>query len=84
MHSEHIKAELRIRFGSMANFEARRGLPPGSAGDVIRGRPVRRTAEAIAEALSLPLNTVFPGRFAGRADNTSANPDAHHLNQGAQ
>ncbi len=83
MHPENIKAALRIRYGSLKAFEAAKNLPAGSVWDVLRGRAVRRTAEAMAKELGLPVTTVFPGRFLNSPDNTSRKPDSHRLNRQA-
>jgi lambda repressor-like predicted transcriptional regulator len=82
IHREQIKASIRMRYGTLLAFEAARALPPGSTKDVLRGRSVRRTAEAIAEFMDVPVNSLFPGRFA-EANDTSTGADMHRLNKTA-
>lgn len=84
MHPEDIKAELRKRYRTIKAFEQAKGLPVGSALDVIRGRSVRGTAVAIADCLGMPITAVFPGRFEKFRHHTSRKRDAHRLNQAAQ
>lgn len=86
MHREDIKAALRKAYGSLSAFEAKANLPRGSAKDVLRGRAVRRTADAIAIALGEPIDTVFPGRFVGestKVDSTRGKADTHRLSRAA-
>ena len=51
-HRDDVKALLRRRYGSVAAFEQRCGLPRNSVSDVLRGRTVGRTAVAIVEELN--------------------------------
>ncbi|HUO23663.1 MAG TPA: helix-turn-helix domain-containing protein [Caulobacteraceae bacterium] len=84
MHPEDIKAQLRKGYGSARAFERAENLPLDSVRDVLRGKPSRRTAEAIAAYVGKPIDRLFPGRFKGtKADNTSRNRDTHRLNGGA-
>ncbi len=87
LHPEDIKAGIRKRFGSLTAFERQKGLPEGSAADVLRGRSVSCTAEAIAEALGVPFKAVSPNqkhiRTRVRRNTTSGNSDSHRLNEGA-
>jgi lambda repressor-like predicted transcriptional regulator len=79
-HPELIKAKIRMAYGSVAAFELANGLPRSSVRDVLRGRSVRRVAEAVATFLDLPLNDLFPGRYT-QADDTSQKGDSHRLNE---
>lgn len=80
LHPELIKARIRIAHGSVAAFELANGLPRRSVRDVLRGRTIRRAADAVAKFVNVPLNDLFPGRyFAG--DNTSHLGDSHRLNE---
>lgn len=63
MHREDIKAELRKRYGSVAVFSERAGLPPGLVSDVLRGRASSRAEAAIAAALNMPIQRLFPRRY---------------------
>ena len=51
MHKEDVKAVLRKRFGSVAAFERAEGLASQSVSEVLRGRPSRRTRDAIERIL---------------------------------
>jgi lambda repressor-like predicted transcriptional regulator len=59
-HPEDIKAALRKRFGSIAAFERQRGLPARSVKDVLRGRSRPKIAIAVADALDVHVNQLFP------------------------
>lgn len=84
MHPELIRAELKLRFGTVKAFETARDLPADSVRDVLRGRSVRKTADAIAEAIGKPMSTLFPSRFDYvERDTTSRKRDAHRLNADA-
>jgi lambda repressor-like predicted transcriptional regulator len=83
MHKERIKAEIRIKHGSLREFERARGLPARSVEDVLRGRAVRQTADAIAEFMGTSITALFPGRFTRKPLDTSASADSHCLNDGA-
>ncbi|MGE5501133.1 MAG: helix-turn-helix domain-containing protein [Ignavibacteriales bacterium] len=65
-HREDVKALLRRRYGSVAAFEQQKGLPKSSVSDVLRGRSVRRTAEAILKELNTP-DTASSSRWGKRA-----------------
>lgn len=88
LHPEYIKAGIREGFGSLTAFELEKGLPKGSASDVLRGKSVSRTAAAIAEALGVPVTSVSPNQKHIRskivANNMSAKSDLHRLNNGAE
>ncbi|WP_293858417.1 helix-turn-helix domain-containing protein [Sphingomonas sp. SCN 67-18] len=58
LHPEEIKAQLRMKFGSLAAFEQARGLGERSVSQVLIGRPSRAAAEAIASELDIPLQRV--------------------------
>ena len=77
-HPELIKARIRIAHGSVAAFELSSGLPRRSVRDVLRGRSIRRAAEAVAKFLDVELNDLFPGRYP-TGDNTSPSGDSHRL-----
>jgi len=78
---EDIKAALRTRYGSVFEFERKHGLPHKSAADVLRGRAVTKTAEAIAAELGKSVQEVFPGRFKSSdlSDTSSRDSAAQHL-----
>jgi len=73
LHREEIKAKLRMKFGTIEAFEQLRELPPRSVKDVLRGRSVRRTAEAIAFELGVPIQAVL-SRY---EDHPSPNGDCN-------
>ena len=85
VHKEDIKAEIRKRHGSLAAFEAARGLPRQSARDVLRGRAVAQTAHAIAVELNTTVERLFPGRFKSHIrDNSVRAGDMHRQNAEAR
>lgn len=89
VHKEDIKSGLRKRYGSLAAFEAREGLPDGSVKDVLRGRSSARTESAIAVALKKTVHDLFPRRYGRRdsstkVDDSRTKPDAHRLTAGAR
>ena len=51
MHKEDVKAVLRKRFGSVAAFERAESLSAQSVSEVLRGRPSKRTRDAIERIL---------------------------------
>lgn len=55
MHPEDIKAEIRKRFRSVAEFERTHGLPAKSVTDLMRGYKSARVAEAIEAAIKTPI-----------------------------
>jgi len=83
MHPELVKAELRIRFGTVRAFEIAFGLATNSVRDVLRGRSARKTAQAISDSLQIPVTSLFPRRFADVDEDTARKRDAHRLNERA-
>lgn len=84
MHREEIKCELRKRYGSLAAFSERVGLPRGLVSDALRGRSSSRAEAAIAAALNLPIHKVFPRRYSFndsslKADNSPLQRRSHRL-----
>lgn len=83
LHPEVIRARLRMKFGTLANFEAQRGLPERSVTDVLRGRSIRRTEKAIAKELGVDLHQIS-SRYADFAsanvDSSRTRKSAHRLN----
>jgi lambda repressor-like predicted transcriptional regulator len=71
MHPEDIKAELRKRNGSIANFIRANKLPVSGVSDLLGGRISRRVARAIASELNLPVTLVFPNISLTRPRPTS-------------
>ncbi len=92
MHRETLKAELRIRYGSLRAFEEKRNLTPDSVRDVLRGRASRHAEAAIAQELGKPVHEIFPQRYvAPKPGDSSTNRDdkrpkrdAHRLSAEAQ
>lgn len=85
MHPEDIKAAIRKRHGTMAEFERARGLAKRSVTDVLRGKPSRPTAKAIAAEVGHKLEDLFPGNpQSAFADNSSETSDAHRQNAEAK
>lgn len=88
LHKEDIKAGLRKSHGTLAAFEVKKGLPAGSVKDVLRGRSVARTENAIAVALKKPLHDLFPRRYgrdelSTKVDNSKPAHPAHRLSDGS-
>jgi hypothetical protein len=78
---QYVKAELRIRFGSVAAFERAKGLPEKSVNDLLRGRPSARVRQAIDDALSKPLISANESELSDSSQKESA---SHRLNAGAR
>jgi len=85
-HPEEIKAALRIRHGSLYEFERKCDLPRKSVADVLRGRAVAKTAEAIARDLGKTVQELFPGRFkvSDLSDGSTVDSAVQHLIAGAK
>lgn len=77
LHPEDIKAALRKRFGSVAAFERKEGLPTKSVSDVFRGRRSRRVTDAIERAITPQTSNVESDFSAHSAKSRSA----HSLNR---
>lgn len=58
LHPEELKAQLRMRFGTLVKFEQAKGLAKNSVSFVLQGRAILPTAEAIADELDIPLHRV--------------------------
>lgn len=80
MHVEDIKAGLRKRFGTVANFERATGLPEKSVNDVLRGRPSARVTKAIQDALDTPIPLSPQSECSDDSDKTTV---LHRLNGAA-
>lgn len=85
-HPEEIKAALRIKHGSLYKFEQKADLPRKSVADVLRGRAVAKTAEAIAKDLGRSVQELFPGRFklSDLSDSNTVDSAVQHLIAGAK
>ena len=88
LHREDIKSRIRKEYGSLAAFERQKALPEGSARDVLRGKSVSRTAEAIAQELGVSFKAISPNQKHVKTrvatDNMSTIRDLHPLNEGAK
>ncbi len=71
LHREHIKAAIRVKYGSLEAFERAKSLPHHSVTEVLRGRSIRRAAEAIAQELRIEVSTLWPGRLGKAADESN-------------
>lgn len=89
-HKELIKADIRIKFGSLRAFEQAKALPHDSVRDVLRGRQSARTQAAIATALGKPVLKLFPhhrapvpkmGESSTKRDSTRLTGQAHRLSR---
>lgn len=58
IHPEEVKAQLRMRFGTLAAFEKARGLATRSVSVLLQGKAIMPTAEAIADELDVPVHRV--------------------------
>tara|TARA_B100000519_G_scaffold11303_1_gene8685 strand:+ start:1466 stop:1753 length:288 start_codon:yes stop_codon:yes gene_type:complete len=59
IHPEEIKARIRMRYGTVQQFEKDKGLSQGAVSQVINtGLAWQSAAEAIADELSIPLHRV--------------------------
>lgn len=77
MHPEDVKAALRKRFGSVANFVAVRQLPTTGVSDLFRGRTSQRVRDAVEEVLREQAGSII-------MDSSSAKPASHRLNGAAK
>ncbi len=78
MHREDVVAAIRKRFGSVASFERKLGLPTKSVNEVLRGRPNARVSEAVEKLLA--DNDLQP-ECSGYSE---ASTDTHRLNSAAR
>lgn len=63
MHPELIKAEIRMKYGSLSNFSREYGLHRQAIADLLQGRSRPKAARLVAKALGKDLNIVFPGQI---------------------
>jgi lambda repressor-like predicted transcriptional regulator len=83
-HPEDIKAAIRKRHKSIAQFERTKALPSRSVKDVLSGKSRRRIAIVIADDLGIELHALFPGRFVSPIGDVSKLDEAtHRLNSKA-
>jgi lambda repressor-like predicted transcriptional regulator len=78
MHPEDVKAGIRKRYGSVAEFERAKGLPAKSVTEVLRGRTWQRISDAIEAALQ---ENEPPHPLSEFSDNSEESDDAHRLNR---
>lgn len=88
MHKEQIKGVIRMRFGTLTAFEAKKGLPAGSVKDVLRGRSNARVENAIATTVKSSVQELFPRRYlrddsSTKVDNSAPKRPVHRLSAGA-
>lgn len=62
MNKEHIKAELRIKFGTIRAFAELKGVDESLIRHTLR-RPQPRTERLIAEALGTTAPVLWPERY---------------------
>jgi len=77
IHPEDIKATIRKKFGSLAEFERVRGLKKESVRDVLRGKARASTAMQIAVEMGMEVQVLFPVRESRKRDNTGSRACAH-------
>jgi Ner family transcriptional regulator len=64
LHAEKIKAEIRIRFGTIKGFAQRFGLSAQSVSDVLGGVRINGKVETvIADALEMNPHALWPERW---------------------
>lgn len=85
-HPEDIKAELRKRYGSIAEFERKTSLPARSVKDVLRGRSRPTIAQAVAKGIDRSVHELFPDRFSESpsGDAMAKRVRSHRLNCAAE
>lgn len=76
MHPEDVKAGLRKRYGTVAAFERKKGLPPKSVTEVLRGRAWRRVSDAVEAALQENEPST---RQSEGSDNSGGFAETHRL-----
>lgn len=76
-HPEMLKAELRIRYGSLRKFELQHRLPINSVVAAIR-RPHRAAEKAIARALDVPAVQIWPTRYHANGRRLSKQPTINY------
>lgn len=81
-HPEIIKARIRMVHGTIVAFEKANGISRDSVRGLLGGRPLRRTANAIAKLMGVSMDELFPGRFMPPVYK-SRKRDAHRLNKKA-
>ena len=77
LHREEIKAQIRMRYGSLRKFEIAKGLALHSVSFVLHGRAIMPTAEAIADELDIPLHRVS-GLYHEQYCNLAVSPRYRH------
>jgi hypothetical protein len=77
MHREQVKAALRMRFGTVFEFERLHGLPAKSVSDLLRGRANERVKQAIEKALT---EARTQGGESDNSDSTTTKAATHRLN----
>ncbi len=85
LHKEDIKAGIRRKFGTLLEFERRRGLPTGATKGVLSGRKSAKTVAAIADELGVPAEVIQKSVSESIVDDDkSTEVDSHRLNAGAK
>jgi len=79
MHPEDVKAAIRKRFGTVAQFTRERGLPEQGVVDLFRGRSSQRVREAVEEVLQDQER-----EQSIKVDDSKAVSSAHRLNAAAR
>lgn len=82
LHREDIKAELRKKYGSVADFERKENLPERSVKDVLSGKSRPDVAKAVAKALNRAPHALFPDRFSPNGDVLNRRDAATHRQNG--
>ena len=61
--SEHIKAEIRIRKGSLSAFAAELDVDQTAVGKICDGHQSRMIQDAISRLIEVPLSELWPNRY---------------------
>jgi lambda repressor-like predicted transcriptional regulator len=77
MHPEDVKAAIRKRFTSVAEFERANDLPTKSVNDLLRGRKSKRVVEAIEKLITCSERSEY-------SDGSDDNELPHRLNAGVR
>lgn len=86
LHPEEIKAQLRMRYGTLLKFEQIKGIPPKSVTRVLSGTGWLIAAMAIADELGVPLHRVSSHYYQKLTSpgDTKISSGAHRLNAEAR
>lgn len=76
-HPEDLKGEIRKRFGTLHTFERRHKLPSHSVSAALR-RPYELVEKAIASALGIPPQSLWPSRYDANGNRLTPQPPENY------